>query len=342
MTSPLKYGVMPCLILGLAACEDGNLLTRGSVEAEPEVAVQTSSVTRDVEMPDVFSVRELGLWDGRPSLGGVWVAHPDVADPERVKIENTVTGQTVEGALFRRERDNPGPRIQVSSEAAKALEILAGQPTELALVVVREETVEIEVPAPDPLAIPAGEDAPVSAMESVVVADGDLSENSAVEPMLEGELAMAEPERKGFWARLRDSLRREPAPVETSASAIAAGADLAVDAGAAVSAPAVETATLDPIASVASAAIAEAETEAAEKPENAYIQVGLFGKEDNARGAAEKLRGSGILPGVTQTEVGGKSYWRVVVGPLTTASDREQVIETVRDLGFRDAYFTSS
>jgi hypothetical protein len=31
---------------------------------------------RDVEAPEVFDVTDAGLWDGRPSLGGVWVAHP--------------------------------------------------------------------------------------------------------------------------------------------------------------------------------------------------------------------------------------------------------------------------
>ena len=41
-------------------------------------------VERDVEAPGVFQVTEAGLWDGRPSLGGVWVAHPDVTEPERV------------------------------------------------------------------------------------------------------------------------------------------------------------------------------------------------------------------------------------------------------------------
>ncbi|MCL4676747.1 MAG: SPOR domain-containing protein, partial [Pararhodobacter sp.] len=86
-------------------------------------------IERDVEAPDVFQVEDAGLWDGRPSLGGVWVAHPGVQDPERAMIRNTVTGATVIGALFRRERDNPGPRFQVSSEAANALGLLPGAPT---------------------------------------------------------------------------------------------------------------------------------------------------------------------------------------------------------------------
>ena len=70
----------------------------------------TKTVEKDVEAPDVFQISEKGLWDGRPSLGGVWVAHPDVTDPERVIIRNTDNGKFVVGALFRREREVPGRR----------------------------------------------------------------------------------------------------------------------------------------------------------------------------------------------------------------------------------------
>ena len=51
---------------------------------------------------DVFETSDKGLWDGRPSLGGVWVAYPDVPSPERVIIRNTASGKEVVGALFRR------------------------------------------------------------------------------------------------------------------------------------------------------------------------------------------------------------------------------------------------
>lgn len=96
-------------------------------------------VERDVEAPEVFQVTALGLWDGRPSLGGVWVAHPQVSDPERVIIRNQATGAFVIGALFRRERDNPGPPLQVSSDAAEALGMLAGAPAELNVTALRRQ-----------------------------------------------------------------------------------------------------------------------------------------------------------------------------------------------------------
>jgi cell division septation protein DedD len=111
----------------------------------------TRLVERDIEAPEVFQVTEAGLWDGRPSLGGVWVAHPDVTDPERVIIRNTSNDKFVIGALFRREREIPGPRLQTSSDAAAALGMLAGAPVQLQVTALRRESVPTE---PDPADLP--------------------------------------------------------------------------------------------------------------------------------------------------------------------------------------------
>ena len=115
----------------------------GTAPAAAATPTRTSvrMVDRDVEAPDVFSVTDAGLWDGRPSLGGVWVAYSEVTDPERVIIRNTDTGAFVIGALFRRERENPGPRLQVSSDAADALGMLAGAPAKLNVTALRREEV---------------------------------------------------------------------------------------------------------------------------------------------------------------------------------------------------------
>lgn len=86
------------------------------------------------EAPAIFQVSERGLWDGRPSFGGIWVAHTDVREPMRVLIRNEETGLSVTGALFRREVDWPNSMLQVSSDAAKELEMLAGQPAALQVV----------------------------------------------------------------------------------------------------------------------------------------------------------------------------------------------------------------
>ncbi|MEG3662631.1 SPOR domain-containing protein [Celeribacter halophilus] len=134
--------------LTLSACEDGQSFFDSFKSAEGGSGVTASTSTklveRDVEAPDVFQVTDSGLWDGRPSLGGVWVAHSDVTDPERVIIRNTKNGKFVIGALFKREVTAPGPGIQVSSDAAEALGMLAGSPTELNITALRREEVPQE------------------------------------------------------------------------------------------------------------------------------------------------------------------------------------------------------
>ena len=141
----------------LGACSDGEFSlptfesadTGADADLVSRAQTTTELVERDVEAPDVFQVTEAGLWDGRPSLGGVWVAHPDVAEPERVIIRNTETGSFVIGALFRRERENPGPALQVSSDAADALQMLAGSPASLNVTALRREPVpSVETPEP--------------------------------------------------------------------------------------------------------------------------------------------------------------------------------------------------
>ena len=67
------------------------------------------------------------------------MAHPDASDPERVIIRNSANGKFVIGALFRRERENPGPALQVSSDAAEALGLLAGAPASLNVTALRRE-----------------------------------------------------------------------------------------------------------------------------------------------------------------------------------------------------------
>lgn len=141
----LRATAVAALIFGLTACDENGEFALPSAapatdsDAAPAPQQSTQLVERDVEAPDVFQVNDKGLWDGRPSLGGVWVAHPNTTDPERVIIRNPSNGKFVIGALFRRERDNPGPALQVSSDAAGALGMLAGAPAELNVTALRRE-----------------------------------------------------------------------------------------------------------------------------------------------------------------------------------------------------------
>ncbi|WP_371168170.1 SPOR domain-containing protein [Aliiroseovarius sp. 2305UL8-7] len=152
-----KTTLTVAMVLGsalfLTGCDDTKLpaflKNSGKSSAPGEVQTKAGSrVERDVEAPEIFQVAEKGLWDGRPSLGGVWVAHPDAKDPERVLIRNTSNGKTVVGALFRRERALPGPRFQVSSDAASELGMLAGAPADLSVTALKKEVIVEEPPAP--------------------------------------------------------------------------------------------------------------------------------------------------------------------------------------------------
>lgn len=147
----LKSLVILGLVAGLVAgCEPGTGDTAVTTEplAEGEVAPATSVrlVDRDVEAPGDFQTTDMALWDGRPSLGGVWVAATNVSDPMRVIMRNPANGKFIIGALFRREADNPGPKLQISSDAADALGLVAGEPASINVTALRRE----EVPATQP------------------------------------------------------------------------------------------------------------------------------------------------------------------------------------------------
>ncbi len=192
-------------VFGLVACDENGEFAfpasdaGGTTSAGGAATVQTNTASQDVERPDVFEVTDRGLWDGRPSLGGIWVAHPDVTDPERVIIRNTTNGRSVVGALFRRERENPGPLLQMSSDAAEELGVLAGAPTELNVVVLRREEVEVEAtPETNPvvadLAAPVTVQAtPLDPVEGAAAAAIDAAEatTSAVEVVLPPAVGVA-------------------------------------------------------------------------------------------------------------------------------------------------------
>lgn len=174
--SLLKAGTAIALAGGLAlgGCGEGNeggafgfLKPKAGEEevADMQDTSTTKLVERDVEAPEVFQVTDSGLWDGRPSLGGVWVAHPDVKEPERVIIRNDKNSKFVIGALFRRERSNPGPSIQVSSDAASALGMLAGAPAQLNVTALRREA---QPTADDVAAAPADLTAPDAVEETAL------------------------------------------------------------------------------------------------------------------------------------------------------------------------------
>jgi len=287
-----------------------------SAGASTFAAPSVSLVERDVEAPEVFSVDENGLWDGRPSLGGVWVAHPDAVDPERVIIRNNANGSSVIGALFRRERENAGPALQVSSDAAEELGVLAGAPTQLSVVALRREEAPVEeLPTLETAAL----DAPVA------VTATPLDEPTA-------EVADTPAASSGTAAStLSDIFASAPAsgaPSATTTEGLTGAAAIAI--AAAEAAAAAETPTPQP---------ASAPSSSLEKP---YIQIGIFSVEDNAQRTNELLSSNGLVGTVLAQSSNGRPFWRVIVGPSPTTTDRAEVLNKVKSLGFTDAYFVTN
>ncbi|MCB4456415.1 SPOR domain-containing protein [Leisingera sp. McT4-56] len=286
-------------LLVLAACEDGQklgfLAPKPKAEGEVKASSSTKLVERDVEAPDVFQVTEAGLWDGRPSIGGVWVAHPDTKDPERVIIRNNANGQFVIGALFRREREIPGPRLQVSSDAAAALGLLAGAPAELNVTALRREEVD---PAPQPDEAAAEDDALPDSTEATetALAASEISE-TPLDPI--------------------------------------AGAAAAIEASSPSAPPAAEPAKAEPAAAPAP----KPQKSSLSKP---FIQIGIFSVEANAKRTANMMRSAGMVPELREQSASGKTFWRVLVGPAQNKSERSQLLQSVKETGFADAYAVSN
>ncbi len=266
-------------VFGLAATGllVGCVESGGNTGADPaQASTKTVAGTRDIEAPEVYQASDSALWDGRPSLGGIWVAAPDAINPERVVIFNPATGKSVTGALFKRERDNPGPQLQLSSDAAEALGILAGQPTEIRVTALRKEEVEAPSEAAEPTegtavaaaAEPAGEETEAAAIATAAldavdadkaVADGSATGDAATAAAVaaDGSAALAPdatPKKKTWKERraeakaAREAKKRAAAEAKTAAAAAAAGT-ASVEGEAPVASPDAAAAAMAPIES---------------------------------------------------------------------------------------------
>lgn len=451
-----RHGIRPSAQLAaailavatLGACTEGGEVSflqpkdRGGAESTASSDTKpTKLIERDVEAPEVFNAQEAGLWDGRPSLGGVWIAHPDVKDPERVTIRNAANGKEVIGALFRRERDIPGPRLQASSDAAVALGMLAGAPVKLEVVALRREEI-----APEPVVAEApAETAEPEVAVAETVPEAQQVAEARLDPIAGAAAAIeaseetgtaatpdTKPKRKGFGLFKRRATPEETAGAEAlPPAAEVAEAELAPEADAAATkdpaprkrfslfkrrdraedtrttalledpdaqtpeaAPRLGDEKSDAQAEAIAAAVAEAapqDTATRAKPRlfgglfarkpraseevgpplsalapdevrtasiestplpkaaptpsprksplaRPYIQIGIFSVEENATNTARQMRSNGVVPTVFEQTSGGKTFWRVVVGPARSSSERSALLRKIKGIGFSDAY----
>lgn len=354
--TPLRAGLAAGLVfaVALSGCtmgDSGGGSGASRAGAGLDMATPGRAIERDVEAPEVFSMEETGLWDGRPSLGGVWVAHPGAESPERVLIRNTQNGETVIGALFRRERENPGPRFQVSSEAANALGILPGAPTTIRVVALRLEQTAV---APEPVAeqdgatatvqpgtsagqgeIEAGEgEAPRRGLLAGLFGNRETTQPPAAPTIAETALAPADAdvapqaqaqprERRGLLGLFS---RNAPASDRPAAESEVAMIPLPEEDEAAT--PAAAPATVAPVAPARVASTLD-------RP---FVQIGIFSVEANATGARNQMQAAGLNAEIRRGQANEREFWRVVVGPASDQAGRGQILERVRAMGFADAY----
>ena len=315
----------------------------GDAAIVTEASKSVKLVDRDVEAPEVFQTNDTALWDGRPSLGGVWVASPDAVNPERVILRNEANGKFVIGALFRRERDNPGPKLQISSDAADALGMLAGQPGKLNVTALRRDESQVKDAAP------AVQDPAAKSGDTTISADPLAAAGAALD---RADGAAAAPENVDAAAIAPaplDNLDPTPRPGETkrqarkrvrAAKAAAAAAPILPDAAAANGAPPiaapVPTLEVAPLPDAGGAAAAT--TSASPTGGSARIQIGIFSVEANAQRAADRLKEGGVSADLRKEESNGKAFWSVVANG---AGGSKALLAKVRQLGFSDAYVVS-
>lgn len=313
----------------LAGCQTGTSPFSKDKVTTPGAEQGIVTMEQDIESPDVFNLNGEALWDGRPSLGGVWVAHSSVKDPERVMIRNEKNGKSVVGALFRREIDNPGPSIQVSSDAAEALGMLAGQPAKIAIVALRRKEVDLT---------PASEVTPETEAAAVAAASPEAADTATARTATEATDLAAAPvdgteapqKKRGLFAGL---FKRKPKAEDTMSAPVAAGA----------TGGEIDAAPLDPVVGTAAAGIAAAEAKQAAPAaqpalKRAYVQIGIFSTEANATRAQGQMQKAGLLSKVVPDQSNGKTYWRVIVGPADSVAGRDATAAKVKGIGYPDAY----
>lgn len=349
------FAIFAATLVALSGCENAPnpFNTKETSASDPvttDAAKSVRLVDRDVEAPEVFQTTDTALWDGRPSLGGVWVASPDAVNPERVILRNVANGKFVIGALFRRERDNPGPKLQISSDAADALGMLAGQPGQLNVTALRrEDSAADAAPAPaaalPATALPAADLPAVSAEENasadpIAAAGAAIDRADGISPVEGADVVAATP------APL-DDLDPTPRTGETKRAArkrarlaAKAAAEQPPVAGPTLDAPlaAAEAIDVAPIADAAPAAEVAAVAVSTPSGGSARVQIGIFSVEANAKRAADTLKAGGVSAEMRKDESNGKVFWSVIA---SGDGGSKALLAKVKGLGFEDAYVVS-
>jgi rare lipoprotein A len=310
----MRHGsIGPTLAIGaalatLAACTEASDTT-GTAPMAAAPAVTEPPATRlteaEVPRPDLYAESGIAVWDGRPSIGAVWVAHPIVDQARRVRITVTDTGVSAPGALLKRDPSIPGPPFLLSGDAAARLGLEPGVPARIDVVALERDVIEapvVAVPAPDP-----APETPTTPQPDPDVADTDVVEAAPA-------------------ASETAAVEESPAP------ATAPPADPA---------PIVNIPQETVIPGVATATDAAPTPQDTTPVRRQYVQVGTFGVRSNAETLAETLRNQGYSVRLSTVDGATRPLTRVLIGPATTRGARNVILQRLRADGITDTLLTN-
>ncbi len=312
-----------------AAATTGDLAVGGTAAVAP-AATSVRLVDHDVEAPEVYQATDKGLWDGRPSLGGVWVASSDAKTPERVIMRNPANGKFVIGGLFQRDASLPGPKLQLSSDAADALGLVAGQPAVVKVTALRRN--ETPAPTPDatkPLldtnAAPAGTTTAGTTTNVAATATAAIDKAAAGKPTATA-IALPTPGAKPAVA-LASVAGAKPAAATAQPTPSVPAAKPATQV-AALPAPPLAKPAAQPLAALGAAPAIPAAPSAS----GALIMIGIYSVEANSKRASDVLTKAGVVSTTTQEISHDKPMWSL------TARGDAALLAKVKAAGFKDAF----
>ena len=106
--------------------------------ANKSTSIPTANNTTLEEMPEILDISTSVFWDGKQTLGGNWISHPDVDSPERVLIKNIANGESIVGAIFQQSKKAKSGSAQISSDAAKSLKIDKNEQTKVQIIAIKK------------------------------------------------------------------------------------------------------------------------------------------------------------------------------------------------------------
>ena len=69
-----------------------------------------------------------------------------------------------------------------------------------------------------------------------------------------------------------------------------------------------------------------------------FIQIGIFGTEQDAKNTADSMLQKGIVPDIKTYKRSDQTFWRVLVVSASTAEEQMNLFQKIKTVGFNDAY----